>query len=121
MPKKHRRPARTSPRGPDSISQYGLVDPGDIAERAGQAFNLADHTGLAGLQIDRIESTVSDKPAVVLVLTARDDVECNGAAHRHAKRSHRIEHAIVRRSLGHQNSGCSIDVVESRRLGALPR
>jgi len=76
---------------------------------------------LPRLQIDRIESAVSDEPALVLVLAGRDDVECNGAAHRHAQRSHRIEHAVIRRSLGHQHSGCGIDVVERRRLGALPR
>src|SRR5215510_16449196 len=88
-------PARgDEPRGRGSLGQYGLLDPGDVAEVAAQALDLADHRGLAGLEIDRIERTAGDEPAVVFVFAGRNDVERDGAAHRDAERSHRVEHAV---------------------------
>ena len=54
------------------------VDPGDVAEIAAQAFDLADHAGLAGLEIDRVERAAGHQPGVVLVLAGRDDVEADG-------------------------------------------
>src|SRR5262244_4283975 len=83
------------PAGAAPWSQYGLVDPGDVAEVAAQALDLADHGSLAGLEIDRIERAAGDEPAVVLVFAGRDDVERDGAAHRHAERSHRVEDAVI--------------------------
>src|SRR6516162_7593506 len=115
-------PARgDEPRGPSSLGQHGLVDPGDVAEVAAQALDLADHGGLAGLEIDRVERAAGDEPAVVLVFAGRDDVERDGAAHSHAERSHRIEHAVIGRGLRHQRAGRGIDIVKRCRLCALPR
>src|SRR5262249_60191537 len=90
------------PAGAASSGQYGLVDPGDVDEVAAQALDLADHGSLAGLEIDRIERTAGDEPAVILVLAGRNDVERDGPADRHAERPHRVEHAIIGRRLGDQ-------------------
>src|SRR5262249_60225788 len=100
VPKGRAGPRETKPLRASSWDQYGLVDPGDVAEVAAQAFDLADHRGLAGLEIDRIEGTTGDEPALVLVLDGRNDVERDGAAHRNAGRSLRFEHAVIVARLG---------------------
>src|SRR5262245_54722299 len=43
-PETQRRPAGTNHRGSSSLGQYGLVDPGDVAEVAAQVVDLANRT-----------------------------------------------------------------------------
>src|SRR5437899_1811121 len=67
-------PSRGRTRGTDAeLKADRSVDPGDVGQRSRQPLDLADHRGLAGLEIDRVERAPGRQPSVVLVFAARHD------------------------------------------------